>query len=455
MAEGEGSIERPTDRRMKRIFKIPIRRRMIHAVVFFVLSLSAFALCLVRCGETPFFREETLYPQIKQPAVTVKLLHTNDSVSINSNGSFAIRCFRQGVDPSVYYSAAEISVRMAEGGMTLSQGTQGELEAGLKQVAFFPGQGFSYLHLNGMPYRGALEVTQGENRRSLLVLNVVHLEDYIRGVVAAEMGKLSWQEMEALKAQAVAARTYSLDRVGRSTNEGYDLEATVADQIYSGVQAENPLANRAVELTRGEVLTYQGKLISAYYHANSGGKTEYIEKVWDKPRQDYLIPIEDGSFCSWSENYTWVETWTKETLERNLTKFLNPSVPGRNAEPINLANLCIRKRSASGRVEILDVVTDWGTYPICGDRIRRGLRRGSNSNSITPSTWFDLEIRRDGTGSMQQVIARGRGNGHGVGMCQTGAIGMARKGYSYKDILRHYYPGTEIRERYGRRRPPA
>jgi stage II sporulation protein D len=438
---------------MKRILKIPIGRRMIQAVVFSALSLSALALCLVRCGETPFFREETLYPQIKQPAVTVKLLHTNDWVSINSNGSFAIRCFRDGVDPSVYYSAAEISVGMAEGGLTLSQGTEGQVEAGLKQVVFFPGQELSYLHLNGIPYRGALEITPAENARSLLVLNVVHLEDYIRGVVAAEMGKSSWQEMEALKAQAVAARTYSLDRAGRSANEGYDLEATVADQVYSGIRAENPLASRAVELTQGEVLTYQAKLIFAYYHANSGGKTEYIEKVWDKPRQDYLIPIEDGSFCSWSENYTWVETWTKETLERNLTKFLSPSVPNRNAEPINLANFCIRKRSASGRVEVLDVVTDWGTYPICGDRIRWALRRGSNSNSIAPSTWFDLEIIRDSSGSIQQVIARGRGNGHGVGMCQTGAIGMARKGYSYEDILRYYYPGTEIRERYGRIRP--
>jgi SpoIID/LytB domain protein len=426
---------------------------IIYRMRLLVLALAVIVLCALRCGETPDFRERVFYSKIKQPAVTVKLLETKNSITVSSNGSFVTGCSTLEGEPSSCYASTEMLVRLSDDGLTLSQKTQGELETNLQKISFSCAEEGSYLYLDGRPYRGALEIAGSKGHKRLLAVNVVHVEDYIKGVVAAEMGKLSSQELEALKAQAVAARTYALSRRGQYADKGFDLDASVADQAYGGVEAEDPLANLAVELTSGEVLTYNGELICAYYHANSGGKTEYIESVWDKPKQDYLIPVDDREFCSWSENYTWVESWTKETLERNLKKFLTPSMPVSKGEFVSLVNLRITKRSVSGRVEVLDAVTDWGTYPICGDKIRWALKRRSNHNSILPSTWFNLEMERKSDGSIQRVIARGRGKGHGVGMCQTGAIGMARKGYSHKEILMYYYSGARIAEGYGKSKP--
>lgn len=408
------------------------------------LSLGVAVFLLMGCADMPVLQEEVFCPQIKQPSVTVKLLETKSSLAISSNGSFVIRCFPREGERSIYYASAEVLLQPSGDGIRLSQKTQGELENDLHMISFLPKEGNFWIYLNGRPYRGVLEVVAPTDTGSLLVLNLVYLEDYLKGVVPAEIGRLGQREMEALKAQAVAARTYCLTRLNGHPDRGYDLESTVADQVYSGVQAETQLANRAVELTTEEVLTHRGRLIRAYYHANSGGKTESVEKVWDKPKQDYLVPIDDGDFCSWAENYQWRESWTKEALQKNLQSFFAACVTPSNTEYGNVVNLRIRKRSTSGRVEVLDIVTDWGTYSVCGDKIRWALRKGSDYASILPSTCFDLEIKRNGNGSLQQVIARGRGNGHGVGMCQTGAIGMARRGYSYQDILAFYYSGAEL-----------
>ncbi len=424
---------------------------MTHKIGLFTLSLVAIALFLVGCVEKPVFREEVCPPQIKQPAVTVKLLETKNDLSIGSNGSFVIKCFPFQGEPSTYFASADMLVKPSDGGIRLTQKTQGELEANLNKILFIPDKESSYLYLNGRPYRGALKLSRTDDPGLILALNVVFVEDYLKGVVPAEMGKLGRQEEEALKVQAVAARTYALFCLGQHTNKGYDLEATVTDQIYKGIRGEDALANRAVEITGGEVLTHKGKLICAYYHANSGGKTEFIEKVWDKPKRAYLIPVDDSEFCSWSESYMWIESWTKETLEENLRRFFTASVNLPDGEFKNLLNLQVEKRSPSGRVEALDVLTERGSYRIRGDKIRWALRKGSNRNSILPSTRFDLEIERDIDGSIQRVVARGRGNGHGVGMCQTGAIGMARKGRSYRDILTYYYSGVELAPSYGKR----
>jgi stage II sporulation protein D len=432
--------------------------------------LPLLLLFFVGCAEMPVYREEVFYPKIKQPAVTVKLLETEENIVIAPKESFVIRCFSEKGDRAVYYASDSIRVGISGDGIVLSEGAQTEFEVNLNKVSFLPQKDDSYLFLNGKPYRGALEMVvamgnpPGKNQKSLLVLNIVYVEDYLKGVVPAEIGKLSDQEIEALKAQAVAARTYSLSRVGQYENLGYDLEASVVDQIYTGAEGENPLVNEAIKDTKGKVLVFGEKLIHAYYHANCGGKTEYIERVWDKPKESYLISVEDDDFCSWAKNYSWEETWSKEDLEKNLSAFLDSigllpkdgSTSFGSAQDKslttrgfgNLIDLVIKERSPSGRIEVLEVVTDFGTYQIYRDKIRWALKRGSDPNLILPSTLFDLEIERGFDNSIQWVTARGHGNGHGVGMCQTGAIGMARQGYSYEDILTHYYPGVNIVKSY-------
>jgi stage II sporulation protein D len=398
------------------------------------LALAAFSLILLSCGEMPVLREEVFYPQIKQPSVTVRLLQTSDSLTIGSNGAFVIRCFLRQGEKSIYYASAELRVRLSGGRMMLSEDSQGEMESDLWKLSFVPQAGNFWIGVNGHPYRGVVEVIRDPDGTSVRVLNLLYVEDYVKGVVPAEIGRLNRREVEALKAQAVAARTYSLSRRGQHADLGYDLEATVADQVYKGIEGEDPLANRAVEATQEEVLLQGGKLAQAYYHANSGGRTEDIKQVWGKPSQSYLKPVEDEQFCSWSDNYSWEESWTAEIMRSNLEDFLRSTGVLRSGHLGNLLDLRVIRKALSGR----------GNYRVAGDKIRWALRKGSDAHSILPSTRFDLQIQRDRSGSIVRITASGKGNGHGVGMCQTGAIGMARNGYSYKDILAFYYPGTKI-----------
>ena len=414
------------------------------AARFLHLTLLFLTIFLPGCAEKPVFRKEVYYPKIKQPAVIVRLLETKNSLNISSDKSFTAKCSPSEGEPTVYFSSAPLEVRLSIEGISLGSESQGVLETDLCQATFLPKDEKSFLSLNGKPYRGVLEITYHQGINTLLVLNIVNLEDYLKGVVPAEMGKLSNSEVEALEAQAIAARTYALYQVNQNQSKGYDLEATLLDQTYSGVDVESPLVSQAIRFTRGKVLTYKGKLICAYYSTNCGGKTEYIEKVWDKPEEPYLIPVDDSAFCSWSKSFSWEERWNKEMLERNIKGYLDSTIGPPGNEWGNLFDLKIKEHAPSGRVEWLEVITDKGTYPVRADKIRRVLKKTNGSNSILPSTWFDLEIERGEGDSLKQVIARGRGNGHGVGMCQNGAIGMARAGFSYKDILTHYYAGVKI-----------
>ncbi len=418
------------------------------------ISLPLLILFFIGCAEMPVYREEVFYPKIKQPAVTVKLLETDEDIVISPKESFVIRCSHEKGDRAVYYASAGIRVGVSEDGIVLSESDQGQMETHLSQASFFPQQDDSYLFLNGKPYRGALEVVlgsknpQSKNSKSLQVLNVVWVEDYLKGVVPAEIGKLTEEEIEALKAQAIAARTYSLSRLGQYEDSGYDLEASVIDQVYNGVDEEDPLINFAIEQTEGEVIAHRGKLINAYYHANSGGKTESIENVWGRQDVPYLVSVNDDEFCSWAKNYSWEETWSKKDIERNISLYLD-SIKLLPEEGFGeLIDLVIKERSPSGRIQILETVTESGTYRIYKDKIRWALKRGSDPNLILPSTLFDLEIQRGFDNSIQWVTAKGHGNGHGVGMCQTGAVGMAREGYSCEEILTYYYPGVNIIKSY-------
>jgi stage II sporulation protein D len=150
-----------------------------------------------------------------------------------------------------------------------------------------PSQAGAFLEIDGRPYRGYLEVAVNGSS-SLTVTNVVNLEDYLRGVVPAELSPEAFPEKEALKAQAVAARTYAVKRRGQFEAEGYDLCATPACQVYRGVAAERPLSNAAVAETAGEVLTFDGKPVDALYTSTCGGRTENAENVFSQ-KEPYLV----------------------------------------------------------------------------------------------------------------------------------------------------------------------
>jgi stage II sporulation protein D len=283
------------------------------------------------------------------------------------------------------------------------------------------------------------------------------MEDYLRGVLPHEIGRLSSQTIEAGKAQAVAARTYALSYIGRRHDQGFDVFDTVEDQVYGGVKDEGELTDRCISETSGVVALYEGRFIRANYSSTCGGITSNIEDVWPEPPLPWLRSVADRpenggeDFCQISGQYRWTDIWeTQEFLE-----IINRTIPQhieRMPHPARrLDDVRVESRSPSGRIARLVISTDAGEFTVRGDRVRWILARPKRSvgvggpGGILRSAFFKIAAVRSGDGTPYAVVASGGGYGHAVGMCQMGAIGMARRGYDYGRILHHYYSDVEIK----------
>jgi stage II sporulation protein D len=279
----------------------------------------------------------------------------------------------------------------------------------------------------------------------------VDVENYLRGVVPVEIGRLKALQINAMKAQAVAARTYALANLGRRASNGFDVLATVEDQVYKGYTVENRLTDRAIAETHGVIATYKGRIIKTFYSSTCGGRTESVHDAWESPSLPYLKSVRDrghgGVFCASSPVFRWKIQWNRATLEGILGATL-PKKYRRITGGIDLLDLRIRKRSGSGRVKVLEIKTRRGVVRVKKDRIRSVLRRPERGRPPLRSTLFSLKIHRDRRGRPRTIIASGGGYGHGIGLCQFGAIGMANQGYRFDQILRHYYRGVKIQRVY-------
>jgi stage II sporulation protein D len=373
-------------------------------------------------------------------------LETKDELQVSPDGSFVIKCYTQKDKQrdSEYFSSTRIWLKANQDGITWGANESDELEKNLQKAVIEPRGKNQWFYLNNKRYRGILEVNYSPQDTTALALNVIYIEDYLKGVLPAEIGNWSEKELEALKSQAIAARTYALYSLGGSKENGYDLESTVADQLYSGADYEDQLDNLAIKKTQGMVLSYAGKLIKAHYHANCGGWTENIEEVWNKPPEPYLFSLGDDGFCSWAKNATWQESWSREELEEIVSTYIKAYQEVPQGGIGKILDLQVQKRSPSGRVSLLELRTDKGVFILEKDNVRWVLRREKLPHSILPSTFFDIELIRDPDGELEKIIFRGSGNGHGVGMCQTGALGRARAGHTYKAILSYYYRGAKV-----------
>jgi stage II sporulation protein D len=318
-------------------------------------------------------------------------------------------------------------------------------------------------------YHGRFTVRPTPGASGLTLVNDVELEAYLRGVVPWEIGRHGRDRLAALEAQAVAARTYTISHLGARADRGFDLFASVMDQVYRGAKDEDPLCNEAIARTAGLVLRHEGREIDAYYSACCGGVTSAIEEVWPRPASPYLVSHRDGpprgaAFCAESRWATWEETWSGARLQAILQETLpayvdymaqhgrapwaGPTFTARSGgavgRPGALRNLEILRRTTSGRVAEMAVTTDAGTYHVRGDRVRWVLEPAGGDPAILRSAFFDLEVGRGEGGTPTRVVATGRGYGHGIGMCQTGALAMAERGYDVSEILGHYYPGATL-----------
>jgi len=311
--------------------------------------------------------------------------------------------------------------------------------------------------LGSRRYRGVL-LLQGQGRQ-LRAINHLGIESYLASVVGSEMPH-QWP-LAALQAQSVAARTYALRK--RNPAASWDVKATVASQVYTGVESETPRTLKAVASTRSLVLVHRGKLINAVFHSSSGGVTEASGMVW-RQQLPYLVSVPDHD--QHSPMHRWQQRFDAASLRKRL-----PETGGVDA-------VHVLSRSSSGRVRQARLQGPRGSLLLSGAdlRSRLGLRStlvefemlsggAPAPRTATPSLsrihqltgpvrgWRSTNpfpvapppppspSRLSGPG---RLLVRGQGYGHGVGMSQWGAHGLAQRGADFRAILRHYYRGVRL-----------
>jgi len=304
-----------------------------------------------------------------------------------------------------------------------------------------------FMTVNGKRYRG--EIVLNALDGGLLVANRLHLEDYLRGVVPLEIGRRVEGEEAAVAAQAVAARSYAYIRLTGGGERLYDVVATVQDQVYGGADAETRIADAAVWATRGLVLMYEGRVVNAPYHSTCGGSTAEVSEVWYRSRDEPFLQRvsdrvgdSDRFYCDPSPRFRWSKTLERTTLSAALDRYLAQYVRipgGRIGSPRDLK---VDGKTPSGRVAALAVRTDRGRYLLRGNDVRFVMR--VPNGEILNSTYFSVRTERDAAGRLARATFDGGGYGHGIGMCQWGAIGRARAGFDFRSILNTYYPGTSL-----------
>jgi stage II sporulation protein D len=302
---------------------------------------------------------------------------------------------------------------------------------------------------NGRRFRGRVNVIRG--RTGLTLISRLPLESYLAAVLSQEMGTRAPEEREALLAQAVVARTFALRNRGRWESDGFDATADTRDQVYLGVDVESAQAWDAVRATAGLVVRYRGRLIDAYYHSTCGGRTAAVEEVFrSAQRQPYLRSVSDASggghfYCERSPRFHWRAQWDATTLRAILTRTLATVMEVGGDGLQRITDVQVTRTSASGRVAEMRVVFAHGDVRIAGPQVRTVLR--PTSDQLLQSTAFRVFVTRSDAG-VGQLTLEGTGAGHGVGMCQWGAIGRARAGQSYRRILATYFPGTTVERLY-------
>jgi len=280
------------------------------------------------------------------------------------------------------------------------------------------------LRVEGRPLPGRLEAWA--DPRGLFLVNALELEDYVAAVVASEVPR-TWPQA-ALEAQAVAARTFALaQKIAQGASARAHLGSSVLDQVYSGAAHPDSGALRAAQATQGEVLTYGAAPIAAYFSASCGGRSETGEAAFNLPAGStpYLISEPDDA----DPGRGWVVRKPLAQISSALRK------AGRVLAPVTA--LDISARTGSGRARTLRIETESGPRTLGAVELRQIL-----GYEALPSLLFDVSVE-GGT-----AVFRGRGNGHGVGLCQWGARARAQRGETYRQILAHYYPGSELRRMY-------
>jgi stage II sporulation protein D len=276
--------------------------------------------------------------------------------------------------------------------------------------------------VNNKPYRGLAELTVAD--KGILVVNQLPLEEYLVGLINCEISS-AWP-IEAVKAQAIIARTYALNRKMARMASPYHLESSVIDQVYEGCLIEDSRARRAVLETEGEVLTFGGGIIQAFYHSSCGGRTEASENVWGTTLP-YLKGVE-CQYCLTSPAATaWECKLSIKDIEERL-RLAGHKVSGLSDVKPGIVN-------SRGRLKQIVLIASKGGITISGEQFRKSI-----GYAVIKSTRLNIKNYKN------EISFSGSGNGHGVGLCQWGAKQRALDGFGCAEILSYYYPGTELKK---------
>jgi len=365
------------------------------ALLFVVMSALILAPARAQAGET----------------VRMAIFQNVESVTVASSSGLIVRAPNDTVD--------------ANGRITITAGASGlvldgrPLRSDRLEVRGRDGE----LTINGLTVGGRVVVKPQTGK--LLAINELPLEEYVKGVVPSEMNA-AWHP-EALKVQAIAARTYALYKMRQNAKKDFDVVASIKDQvyIYRGRAAAVGSTARAAAETRDQVLAYRDEPILAAFSSTSAGLTEDAWNVWaiDLP---YLKGVE----CPFDMNSPWYQWRTDVGLPMLEQRLRDEGFPVGV-----IASLAPATYTKAGRVAQVRILHSGGELYVKGDDLRRVL-----GYTVLPSTQFDFDVVG------LQVQFAGRGNGHGVGLCQWGAKELAERGYSAETILRYYYPGADIRD---------
>lgn len=403
----------------------------IHTFLYFFVFLlsflsSTFAAVYDDCFADPPLQTELSSPPLlptslalpekaKIPqSVKVGLLIQAPSITLGFDGPYEIKA---GADLSVLAKAAgplEIKIVPTKDGFEFSQHVYPVKELLISEE-------HTPVRIGGRKYGGRIQILHVSDG-ALTVINEIGMEEYIKGVLPSEVSP-DWP-LEALKAHAVASRTYALFQSLKSPSENFALYDDVLSQVYGGLSTHKETTDQAVDLTKGEVLTFQGNLFPAYFHANCGGRTAQADQIWAVDPN----PVLQGVlclFCVGKKHYEWALDVPLSEIEARMQA---NGFPAKNLEHIEFLD---RERSGRVRQVALQYKRSKLTLPAADFRKFMGYDR-------LRSLKADVLVKNG------RAFFHGFGWGHGIGLCQWGAEQQARIGKAYTDILKFYFPGSEL-----------
>lgn len=403
-----------------------------------ILPVLLFSLLVIQCAG-PRRVYKRISDTYSYPGKNIRVL-LNESFSGKVSFKVPVNVYSSPENAISVSAGQTLSVRNSTGGIVISAGSRRIIG---DRFTVDPDLLNDLLDLKGHQYRGSfvLQLYKG----NICLINYLDIEDYLKSVIYSEMGVASRDEdYEALKAFAVCIRNYTVMKQKENQKAVFDVYGDKRDQVYSGFESEKGYTNRAIIETRGLVLEHNGHPAKTFYFASCGGFTEDCDNVFREKGLDYLCGVQDGgeqANCSISPSFSWKEEYTSEQIVKMLydSKYIS-------SKAYKVENVSVKSRYHSGRVNELEIILSGGSEKkkvvLVGNLIRYVIKSQKNGG-LLKSTMFQVENLRN-RDAVRKISISGKGNGHGVGFCQWGAIGLSRQGKEFDEILYTYFPGTKL-----------